>query len=120
MTHIRGDYGNGTLSDQIRSSVCRNVNGLDIHYLEAGFESKNNPLVVLLHGFPELSYSWRKIILPLSELGYHVVVPDQRGFGATTGWDNSYVTDLSSYHMINLVRDILGLVSALGLSLIHI
>ena len=114
MTHIRGDYGNGTLSDQIRSSVCRNINGLDIHYLEAGFESKNNPLVVLLHGFPELSYSWRKIILPLSELGYHVVVPDQRGFGATTGWDNSYVTDLSSYHMINLVRDILGLVSALG------
>ena len=114
MTHIRGDYGKGTLSDQIRSSVRSGVNGLDIHYLEAGFESKNNPLIILLHGFPELSYSWRKIISPLSELGYHVVAPDQRGFGATTGWDNSYVTDLSSYHMINLVRDILGLVSALG------
>ena len=114
MTHIRGNYGNGTLSDQIRSSVCRGVNGLDVHYLEAGFGNKNNPRIVLLHGFPELSYSWRKIILPLSELGYHVVAPDQRGFGATTGWDDSYVADLSSYHMINLVRDILGFVSALG------
>ena len=108
------NYGNGTLPSQIRSNVCKGVNGLDIHYLEAGFEGKNNPLIILLHGFPELSYSWRKIILPLSESGYHVVAPDQRGFGATTGWDNSYVSDLSSYYQVNLVRDILGFVSALG------
>ena len=108
------NYGNGTLPSQIRSKVCKGVNGLDIHYLEAGFEGKNKPLIVLLHGFPELSYSWRKIILPLSESGYHVVAPDQRGFGATTGWDNSYVSDLSSYYQVNLVRDILGFVSALG------
>ena len=114
MTSIGENYGNGTLPDQIRSSVCTGVNGLDMHYLEAGFENKNNPLIVLLHGFPELSYSWRKIILPLSEFGYHVVAPDQRGFGATTGWDNSYVTDLATYHQVNLVRDILGFVSALG------
>lgn len=107
-------YGNGTFPCKIRSGVCKGVNGLDIHYLEAGFESKNRPLIVLLHGFPELSYSWRKIILPLSESGYHVVAPDQRGFGATTGWDNSYVSDLSSYYQSNLVRDILGFVSALG------
>ena len=108
------NYGNGTLPSQIRSNVCKGVNGLDIHYLEAGFEGKNKPLIVLLHGFPELSYSWRKIILPLSESGYHVVAPDQRGFGATTGWDNSYVSDLSSYYQVNLVRDILGFVSELG------
>ena len=108
------NYGNGTLTNQIRSNVCKGVNGLDIHYLEAGFECKNKPLIILLHGFPELSYSWRKIILPLSESGYHVVAPDQRGFGATTGWDNSYVSDLSSYYQVNLVRDILGFVSALG------
>lgn len=108
------NYGNGTLPSQIRSNVCKGVNGLDIHYLEAGFKGKNKPLIVLLHGFPELSYSWRKIILPLSESGYHVVAPDQRGFGATTGWDNSYVSNLSSYYQVNLVRDILGFVSALG------
>ena len=107
-------YGNGTLPSQIRSNVCTGINGLDFHYLEAGFEGKNKPLIVLLHGFPELSYSWRNIILPLSESGYHVVAPDQRGFGATTGWENSYVSDLSSYHHVNLVKDILGFVSALG------
>ena len=114
MTHNIKDYGAGTLADQIRSRVCRGINGLDIHYLEAGFENKNNPLLLLLHGFPELSYSWRKMILPLSKSGYHVVAPDQRGFGATTGWNNSYVSDLSSYYQNNLVRDMLGLVSALG------
>ena len=114
MTHNIKDYGAGTLPDQIRSSVCRDINGLDIHYLEAGFENKNNPLLLLLHGFPELSYSWRKVILPLSKSGYHVIAPDQRGFGATTGWNNSYVSDLSSYYQNNLVRDMLGLVSALG------
>ena len=54
------------------------------------------------------------MILPLSKSGYHVVAPDQRGFGATTGWNNSYVSDLSSYYQTNLVRDMLGLVSALG------
>ena len=108
------NYGNGTLPSQIRSNICKGVNGLDIHYLEAGFKGKDKPLIDLLHGFPELSYSWRKIILPLSESGYHVVAPDQRGFGATTGWDNSYVSDLSSYYQVNLVRDILGFVSALG------
>ena len=114
MTHNIKDYGAGTLPDQIRSRVCRGINGLDIHYLEAGFENKNNPLLLLLHGFPELSYSWRKMILPLSKSGYHVVAPDQRGFGATTGWNNSYVSDLSSYYQNNLVRDMSGLVSALG------
>ncbi|HCK15712.1 TPA: alpha/beta hydrolase [Candidatus Poribacteria bacterium] len=114
MTHNIKDYGAGTLPDQIRSRVCRGINGLDIHYLEAGFENKNNPLLLLLHGFPELSYSWRKMILPLSKSGYHVIAPDQRGFGATTGWNNSYVSDLSSYYQNNLVRDMLGLVSALG------
>ena len=53
-------------------------------------------------------------MVPLSEFGYHVVAPDQRGFGATAGSDRSYTSDLSSYYQINLVRDILGLVSLLG------
>jgi len=107
-------YGNGTLPEQIRSRVCRNINGLNIHYLEAGYGDSEKPLIILLHGFPELAYSWRKIMIPLSNAGYHVVAPDQRGFGRTTGWDNSYVEDLSLFNQTNLVRDILGLVSALG------
>ena len=102
------------MSANYRSSVCKNVNGLDIHFLEAGFENPNNPLLVLLHGFPELGFSWRYLIPSLAELGFHVVAPDQRGFGKTTGWDNSYTGDLSSYSHKNLTKDIFDLVNALG------
>ena len=103
-----------SLPKQIRSRTIENVNGLSMHILEVGYEDPKRPCLLLLHGFPELSYSWRKMILPLSKSGYHVVAPDQRGFGATTGWNNSYVSDLSSYYQNTLVRDMLGLVSALG------
>ena len=102
----------------IRSRFVKNVNGLRMHILEAGFESgsgkKPRPLVLLLHGFPELAYSWRNVMLPLAAAGYHVVAPDQRGYGRTTGWDGNYDGNLASFRMLNLVRDILGLVSALG------
>ena len=56
-----------------------------MHLLEAGDE--NRPALLLLHGFPELAYSWRKVMLPLAEAGYRVLAPDQRGYGRTTGWD---------------------------------
>ena len=102
------------LPSGVRSRFVENVNGLRMHILEAGFESKNRPLVLLLHGFPELAYSWRKIILPIAAAGYHVVVPDQRGYGRTTGWDGNYDGDLASFRMLNLVRDVLALISALG------
>ena len=77
----------GTLAPGIRSRFARNINGLDIHVLEAGFEAAGRPLVLLLHGFPELAYSWRKVMLPLAAAGLHVVAPDQRGYGRTTGWE---------------------------------
>jgi pimeloyl-ACP methyl ester carboxylesterase len=70
--------------------------------------------VLLLHGFPELAYSWRKIMPPLAAAGYHVVAPDLRGYGRTTGWDDRYDGDLASFRMLNAVRDALGLVCALG------
>ena len=70
--------------------------------------------MVLLHGFPELAFSWRYLIQQLAAQGFHVVAPDQRGFGKTTGWDNSYTNDLSSYHHTNLTKDIFDLVTALG------
>ena len=57
MTSDDWNYGNGTLPSEIKSRVCRGINGLDIHYLEAGQKSKDSSLIVLLHGFPELSYS---------------------------------------------------------------
>jgi pimeloyl-ACP methyl ester carboxylesterase len=96
----------------IRSRIAPGINGLDVHFLEAGQEGK--PLLLLLHGFPELAYSWRKVMLPLAQAGYRVIAPDQRGYGRTTGWDGDYDGDLASYRMFNRVRDVMGLVASLG------
>src|SRR5438067_10884483 len=102
------------LPDGVRARFVDGVNGLRMHVLEAGFESPGRPLVLLLHGFPELAYSWRKIIVPLAEAGFHVVAPDQRGYGRTAGWDPDYDGDLASFRMLNLARDALGLTAPLG------
>jgi pimeloyl-ACP methyl ester carboxylesterase len=98
----------------IRSRLVEGINGLTIHVLEAGYETKGRPCVLLLHGFPELAFSWRKVMPALAQAGYHVIAPDQRGYGRTTGWDPSYDGDLNSFRLLNLVRDALGLVSAFG------
>ncbi len=102
------------LPSGIRSRFVPGINGLTMHVLEAGFEIPNRPCVLLLHGFPELAYSWRKVMLPLAAAGYHVIAPDQRGYGRTTGWDGDYDGDLASFRVLNLVRDALALVSAFG------
>ena len=98
----------------VRSRILPGINGLDIHVLEAGFEQKGRPAVLLLHGFPELAFSWRKVMPALADAGYHVIAPDQRGYGRTTGWDANYDGHLNSFRLLNMVRDALGLVSAFG------
>jgi pimeloyl-ACP methyl ester carboxylesterase len=98
----------------IRSRYVEDINGLRMHVLEAGFETKGRPCLLLLHGFPELAYSWRKVMPALADAGYHVIAPDQRGYGRTTGWDATYDGDLAPFRLLNLVRDALGLVSAYG------
>ncbi|MBL8351801.1 MAG: alpha/beta fold hydrolase [Burkholderiaceae bacterium] len=98
----------------VRSRFVAGVNGLRMHLLEAGHESTGRPVVLLLHGFPELAYSWRKLMPALAAAGYHAIAPDQRGYGRTTGWDDRYDGDVASYRLLNLVRDALGLVMALG------
>jgi pimeloyl-ACP methyl ester carboxylesterase len=90
------------------------VNGLAMHVLEAGHETPGRPAVLLLHGFPELAYSWRKLLPVLGAAGYHAIAPDQRGYGRTTGWDGRYDGDVASFRMTNLVRDAAALVAALG------
>src|SRR3979490_2165162 len=102
------------LPASIRSRYVDGINGLCMHVLEAGFETKGRPCLLLLHGFPELAFSWRKVMPQLSEAGYHVIAPGQRGYGPTTGWDAHYDGDLASFRLLNLVRDALGLVSAFG------
>src|SRR6202046_3989091 len=78
------------LAPGIRSRFVDGINGLRMHVLEAGFETAGRPCVLLLHGFPELSFSWRTVMPALAEAGYHVIAPDQRGYGRTTGWDGNY------------------------------
>jgi pimeloyl-ACP methyl ester carboxylesterase len=119
---IKGDfrdlppYGNDTLPDGVRSRLIPNVNGLTVNILEAGFERPGRPLVLMLHGFPNLAYSWRKVMPALAAAGYYAVAPDCRGFGRTTGWDNSWDADPLPFLALNMVRDQIALVSALGYS----
>lgn len=102
------------LGEGIRTRFIHPVNGLRMHILEAGFETPGRPLLLLLHGFPELAYSWRKVMRPLAEAGYHVVAPDQRGYGRTTGWSDAYDQDLAPFSMLHLAGDATALVYALG------
>jgi len=82
-------------------------------------------LILLLHGFPELAYSWSKILTPLANAhaGYRVVAPDLRGFGRTTtrvgpgsAGPVRYEDSFSSFHVLNIAEDVCSLVRALGYS----
>jgi pimeloyl-ACP methyl ester carboxylesterase len=107
-------YGGGTLPPGVRSRMVEAVNGLTVHMLEAGFEDRGRPMVLLLHGFPELAYSWRKVMPPLAAAGFHVIAPDMRGYGRTLGWDDAFDADPDAFRILNMVRDTVGLVYALG------
>jgi pimeloyl-ACP methyl ester carboxylesterase len=106
--------GNGLLPEGIRSGFIPGINGLRMHVLEAGAREPEQPCVLLLHGFPELAYSWRKVMPALAAAGFYVIAPDQRGYGRTTGWDPDYDGDLASFRMMNLVQDMTSLVAAIG------
>jgi len=107
-------YGASTIPAGIRSRLVNGVNGITMHALEAGFETANRPAVLLIHGFPELGYSWRHVMLPLAKAGYHVIAPDQRGYGRSGGTDVKFDDDLTPFSTTNRVRDMMALVSALG------
>lgn len=100
------------LPDGIRTRMVETATGLTHHVLEAG--DVNRPMLLLLHGFPELAFSWRKVMVPLAEAGFYVVAPDQRGYGRTIGWAGGYDGDLSAFSMPGLLRDMIALQRALG------
>jgi pimeloyl-ACP methyl ester carboxylesterase len=87
------------------SSRSISANGIELFVLEQG----QGPLVVLCHGWPELSYSWRHQIRALADAGFHVVAPDMRGFGRS-----SAPADDEAYSIFDNVGDMVALVSALG------
>ena len=113
-------YGAGTLPAEVRSRFVHNGNGIRTHVLEAGYSGgargggEDRPCVLLLHGFPELAYSWRRVLPALARVGFHAVAPDLRGYGRSGGADVAYGDDLRPFSLLNHVRDALGLVSALG------
>ncbi len=117
-SNLRVDGGGAyvaALPEGIRSRTVDNGNGLAMHVLEAG-AGDARPVVVLLHGFPELAFSWRRIMPALAAAGFHVIAPDQRGYGRTTGADTRFDADLAQFRPLNLVRDVLGLIAAFGVS----
>jgi pimeloyl-ACP methyl ester carboxylesterase len=81
------------------------TNGIKMHLVERG----QGPLVILSHGFPECWYSWRHQIPALADAGFHVVVPDQRGYGQTDRPE-----PIEAYNILQLTGDMIGLIHALG------
>jgi pimeloyl-ACP methyl ester carboxylesterase len=79
--------------------------GIDLFLLEQG----TGPLVVLCHGWPELSYAWRHQIAAIADAGFHVVAPDMRGFGRS-----SAPADANAYSIFDTVGDMVALVAAIG------
>lgn len=108
------EYGPKTLPSGIRSRRIDNNNGVRMHILEAGYETPGRPCVVLLHGFPELAYTWRHQLLPLAGAGFHAVAPDLRGYGRSVATPVAFDDELAPYSLLNRVSDVLGLVRALG------
>ena len=108
------EFWSANMESNTRSRIITGVNGLDIHILESGYENPENPTILLLHGFPEIAYSWRKLFRPLTEAGFHVVAPDMRGYGQTTGWSDRYDDPLEPFSMLNLVADCVELLDSLG------
>ena len=78
-----------------------------LRVIEAG--DRGAPVVVLAHGFPELAYSWRAQIPVLADAGYHVLAPDQRGYGGSSRPDA-----IEAYNIHELTADIVGLLDDVG------
>ncbi|MEY2445498.1 MAG: hypothetical protein QOE00_2078 [Ilumatobacteraceae bacterium] len=93
------------MTEQTTSDI--DVNGVTLRVREAGDPA--DPTVVLCHGFPELAYSWRHQMAPLAEAGFHVLAPDQRGYG-----HSSAPREIDAYGIGNLTDDLLGLLDHFG------
>ncbi len=83
------------------------TNGIHLHVVQAG--SRYGNLVILLHGFPEFWYGWRRQLQPLAEAGFRVWAPDQRGYNLS-----DKPRGIPAYRLDELARDVLGLINAAG------
>jgi pimeloyl-ACP methyl ester carboxylesterase len=81
------------------------TNGIELNIAEQG----SGPLVLLIHGFPESWYSWRHQFAAIADAGFHAVAPDMRGYGKS-----DKPADIAAYNQVEVVKDIIGLIPALG------
>lgn len=84
------------------------VNGVELEVFEAGRENRGRP-IVLCHGWPELAYSWRHQMPALAAAGYHVIAPNQRGYG-----NSSRPAELTEYDIEHLAGDLVALLDHYG------
>ena len=106
-----------TTNNLIKTKVVKNVNGLNFFIRETFTEKKLSNTIVLLHGFPELSYSFRFLMTLLSKQGYYCIAPDQRGYGKTYSIKKEKIDNFS---VINLSKDIFLLLKRLKIKKYHL
>lgn len=85
------------------------INGINMHYAELG----QGPIVLFIHGFPELWYSWRHQIVYMAEHGYRAVAPDLRGYGDTTS-SSDFINDVTKFSTLHLVGDLVALLQVIA------
>jgi pimeloyl-ACP methyl ester carboxylesterase len=93
--------------NEIRQRRVEVADGVELDVTEAG--RRGDPVVVLCHGFPECAYSWRHQMQPLADAGFHVLAPDQRGYG-----HSSAPSDVASYGAQHLTADVAALLDDAG------
>lgn len=94
---------NDRTSIEFPTPTMISVNGIELEVFEAGTQNAGNP-IVLCHGFPEHAYSWRHQIYALAQAGYHVIVPNQRGYG-----NSSRPYEVTAYDIHHLTGDLIAL-----------
>ena len=99
---------NGKTPTEFPTPKMISVNGIELEVFEAGEQNTGKP-IVLCHGFPENAYSWRFQIPELVKAGYHVIVPNQRGYG-----NSSRPTEVTVYDIVHLTGDLVALLNYYG------
>jgi pimeloyl-ACP methyl ester carboxylesterase len=104
---VRDDGSVSSQPTRRRVTTSSEFGGIEIDLTDAG--PPDGPVVVLAHGFPESSYSWRHQIAPLADAGYRVLAPDQRGYGSS-----SAPRDVAAYRSDRLCADLVALIDDTG------
>ena len=101
----------------MKSRIIKNVNGLNINILENSIKKKADNVILLLHGFPEISFSYRYLMLLFERENYYCIAPDQRGYGKTY---SLFKENFDTYSVLNLAKDISSLIDRLNIKKFHL